>query len=195
MKTVTVDDIMAQRQCEDYPQERVEALFAGRDSMNAVEIAGLPIPFVDALWVITICGILPNSLLRVFACDCAERVLHLYEKQHPGDNRPRRAIEVARAFAAGEATSSDLSAAEGAAVDAAVAAAGDVAAWDAVREAAREAAWAAARASAGVVVVDAARAAARAAARDAAVDAAWDAAWSAEREWQRKRLLQLIEEE
>ncbi len=29
---------------------------------------------------------------REFACDCAERVLPLFEKARPGDDRPRRAI-------------------------------------------------------------------------------------------------------
>lgn len=33
-----------------------------------------------------------------FACDCVERVLPNFEQAMPGDNRPRRAIEVARAW-------------------------------------------------------------------------------------------------
>ena len=39
---------------------------------------------------------------RLFAADCAERVLPIFEKKHPNDHRPRRAIEAARAFANGE---------------------------------------------------------------------------------------------
>jgi len=35
---------------------------------------------------------------RLFACDCAERVLPIYEAKHPNDIRPRYAIEVARLF-------------------------------------------------------------------------------------------------
>ncbi len=35
---------------------------------------------------------------RLFACDCAERVLPIYEAKHPNDIRPRNAIEVARLF-------------------------------------------------------------------------------------------------
>lgn len=45
---------------------------------------------------------------RLWACDCAERVLYLYEQRHPGDDRPRRAIEVARRYARGEATTEEL---------------------------------------------------------------------------------------
>lgn len=37
---------------------------------------------------------------RLFAADCAERVLHFYEDRYPGDLRPRKAIEAARAYAA-----------------------------------------------------------------------------------------------
>src|SRR5690606_30253205 len=38
---------------------------------------------------------------RLFAADCAERVLPVFEFCCPGDTRPHRAIEVARAFADG----------------------------------------------------------------------------------------------
>ena len=58
--------------------------------------------------------------LREFAADCAERVLHFYEKAYPGDQRPRAAIATARAYARGEATDGELNAAARAAVRAAV---------------------------------------------------------------------------
>ena len=38
----------------------------------------------------------------LWAADCAERVLHYFESEHPRDDRPRRAIEGARAWARGE---------------------------------------------------------------------------------------------
>ena len=38
----------------------------------------------------------------IWAADCAERVLPLFERDVPGDDRPRRAIEAARAWARGE---------------------------------------------------------------------------------------------
>ena len=68
---------------------------------------------------------------RLFAADCAARVLHLYTGI---SDAPRKAIEVARLFANGKATQDELAAAG----DAAWAAAGDAA-----RDAARAAAWAA----------------------------------------------------
>lgn len=71
---------------------------------------------------------------RLFACDCAEHVLHIFEKKYPDDNRPRKAIETAREFAMGEATQEELAAAGDAAWAARAAwdAAGDArTAWDA----------------------------------------------------------------
>ena len=52
---------------------------------------------------------------RLFAADCAERVLHLFESRYPNDSRPRNAIEVARAYARGEAAAAARTAAADAA--------------------------------------------------------------------------------
>jgi len=46
--------------------------------------------------------------LRMFACECAERVLYLYEREYPGDDRPREAIRVARDHARGLTTVGEL---------------------------------------------------------------------------------------
>ena len=120
---------------------------------------------------------------RLFACDCAARVLPIYERKHPGDKRPRNTIEVACRFATGDADEEELTAARNA----------WDAAWDAARDAgdaAWSAAWAAARA---------ATSSAKDAARDAARDAAWyaecaarDATSSAAWAWQRARLAQYL---
>ena len=61
---------------------------------------------------------------RLFAADCAEHLLPLFEAKHSNDERPRAAIEAARAYARGEATATELAAAGDAAGDAARAAAG-----------------------------------------------------------------------
>jgi len=56
---------------------------------------------------------------RLFACDCAEHVLPLYERRHPNDARPRNAIAVARRYATGEASVEELRRAQVAAAAAA----------------------------------------------------------------------------
>lgn len=125
----------------------------------------------DALWALPL--VLPeqekerDKEARLFACDCAKSVLHIFEVKYPNDNRPKKCIEVARRFANGNATKAELAAAW-----AAARAAASDAAWDAARDAAWDAAWAAVRAAAS----DAARAAARAAAWDVARAAARDVA-------------------
>jgi hypothetical protein len=43
-----------------------------------------------------------HHLLAVWAADCAQHVLHHFEDARPGDDRPRRAIELGRAWARGE---------------------------------------------------------------------------------------------
>lgn len=45
-----------------------------------------------------------HRLLANWAADCAEHVLPIFTAKHPADDRPRRAIEAARAWSRGEAT-------------------------------------------------------------------------------------------
>jgi hypothetical protein len=112
---------------------------------------------------------------RLFAADCAERVLPIYEDEYPNDARPRQAVEAARAFARGEISAAVRLAARNA--------------MDAARSAARSAAWNAALAAA-YAASDAKDAAPNAAyaAREAGY-AAKDAAWA----WQTDRLFDYFE--
>jgi hypothetical protein len=43
-----------------------------------------------------------HRLLAMWAADCAEHVLHHFERARPEDDRPRRAIDLGRAWARGE---------------------------------------------------------------------------------------------
>lgn len=45
-----------------------------------------------------------HRLLAVWAAVCAQHVLHFFEQTQPNDDRPRRAIEQAHAWARGEIT-------------------------------------------------------------------------------------------
>ena len=136
----------------------------------------------ERIWLATRNGACSERVRRLFACWCAEQVLPLFERAHPDDDRPRIAIQVATAYAMGEATQEELAAAMDAAYDAACAAS----AWSAARAAAWAAAWAAymdasdAAWSAASAAAWAAARAARDAASAAAWAAAWDAAWAAQ---------------
>jgi len=117
---------------------------------------------------------------RLFAADCAERALLVFEILCPGDPWPRHAIHVARAFADGQATRKDLAEARAKARASASAAARDAArdvTWGAAKAAARDVAWETAKdavwEAARVVVRAATEGPAWVAARAAAQDAAW----------------------
>jgi hypothetical protein len=79
-----------------------------------------------------------HHLLAIWAADCAQHVLHFFEQVQPSDERPRRAIEQARAWARGEVSMTQARTAAGHAMGAA----------RALRGAARNAAYAAGQAAA-----------------------------------------------
>jgi hypothetical protein len=62
-RRITVDQVMAWEPCDYYTRERVEALWAGRESLSLREIAALDIPGKDVLWVI--CHAAPVRAARV----------------------------------------------------------------------------------------------------------------------------------
>ncbi len=122
-----------------------------------------------------------HRLLAVWAADCAEHVLHHFEQARPDDGRPRRAIELGRAWARGEITWAEARTAAGHA---------NAAARD-LRGPARHAAYAAGQAAAvGHVAAHELGAAAYAvrAARAAAIDGERENAGRRECRWQRAQL-------
>ena len=54
-----------------------------------------------------------HRLLMRWATDCADHALYLVEQAVPGDERPRRAIELGRAWTRGEATMTEARTAAG----------------------------------------------------------------------------------
>ncbi|MCL6569297.1 MAG: hypothetical protein K6T35_10580, partial [Meiothermus silvanus] len=60
-----------------------------------------------------------HRLLALWAADCAEHVLHLFEAVQPADPRPRQAIEQIRAWTRGEVKMMEARAAGGRAMSAA----------------------------------------------------------------------------
>jgi hypothetical protein len=123
-----------------------------------------------------------RSSLALWAADCAEHVLPYFEKQYPDDDRPRKAIEAARAWTRGEIRVGEARAA---------AVAAHAAARDADEGAARAAARAAGQAAGTPHMAGHARHAAAyavKAATYAAVPTAAVVATAAERDWQYRRI-------
>jgi hypothetical protein len=122
-----------------------------------------------------------HRLLATWAADCAEHVLHHFEQARPNDDRPRRAIDLGRAWARGEIPWAEARTAAGHA---------NAAARD-LRGAARHAAYAAGQAAAvGHVAAHELGAAAYAvrAARASAPEGEGEAAGRVECQWQRAQL-------
>jgi hypothetical protein len=128
-----------------------------------------------------------HHLLALWAASCADHVLALFESARLEDQRPRRAIELARAWSRGEITMTEARTAAGHAMAAA----------RYLRGAARHAAYAAGQAAAVAHVAAhelGAAAYAIKAARAAAPDGACESAGRLECRWQRDQLPEAIRE-
>ena len=164
---ITVQDIMAKKPCSTYPVDRVSELFAGERVIELAEILDWDIPTADRIWGVT--ALLSDNKNRLFAADCVESVLHIYEAAYPDNDAPRKCIQGVRDFIAGIITQAELNTLTEATARATL-------------DAARAQAWAArdvARATldAALVARDVARATLDAA--WAARDVAWAQAWAA----------------
>ena len=135
--TTTLNLIRAAKPCEDGWRKLLGGLGKTQADdeplplLSVIDINGLD----DALWVLS-CAMPDDRLARHFQAWCAERVLHLFETERPGDLRVREQIAMLRNDTATEA---ERKAARVDAWDAARAAA-----WTAAQDAARAAAWVAA---------------------------------------------------
>jgi hypothetical protein len=130
--------------------------------------------------VVVSLDITEHRALARWAADCAEHVLLLFEQAYPGDDRPRRAVQAARAWADGERSVVEVREAA-------------FAAHDAARETTDPAARAAARAAGRAASTahapgHAARAATYAATAASIAGVAMPAASAQERKWQHERL-------
>ncbi len=166
---------------------------------QVIEVCGVR----DAFWALRcLSDPVPDSV-RLMIAGFAERVLPIFEKRYPKDNRPRAAIQAVRDFVAGKITREQLRAAYAAAY-AAYAAYEAAAAYTAtaaytgayVAYTAAYAAYTAAYAAYTAVAYTATPAAAARAHADAAHAAAhahaYAAAYAAEREWQKGKFLELL---
>jgi hypothetical protein len=157
--TTTLNEIKAHNPCKD----GWEKLLAGLGKAEAdneplhlrdiLRINGVQ----DCIWSFRSFPSEYDRTWRLMAADFAEQVLHIYEKQYPNDNRPRKAIHAARDYANGLIGKEDAFAAASAAYVAGNAArtirASDAAyaSADAVARAAYDAAYVSADASADAV--------------------------------------------
>ena len=194
MKSWTIGEMLNERPCTKYTQERITELWAGRERLTLLEVLDLPILAEDIVWVICRKNALTpeqqaewlecivTRAIRNHALNCGILTVEAWARNWlNGSDRSR--AEAARAAAETEAS--------WAAREAAAAAA-----WAAAREAAAAAAWAAETEAEATRAASwaAARAAADAADAAAAAWAAREAAAAEERERQVADALAVMEE-
>lgn len=114
---ITLGFVMWHAPCEEYSRERVASLLGGGKTLLEC-LRSDAVPAKDRIWLATRKGACSERVHRLFACWCADQVLPLFERAYPGDDRPRMAIQVATAYADGEATPDEMAAASAAAMDA-----------------------------------------------------------------------------
>lgn len=154
--TTTLKRIREHGPCESGWEKLLRAL--GKTGADEEPLALLTIldtnGLSDAIWCLRACGGIDRQA-RLFAVECAEQVKHLIK-----DDRSLRALKVARDYAEGRATETELTDAWYDAFYAAWSAACDAswsATWAAARDASLDAFWAADKAAACDAAGDAAR--------------------------------------
>ena len=134
MKRITWQMVLSWRPCSAYPEERLKKIY-GKRGLTPLQVCNLRgVSVDDKFWTLLRPEVFDDRTLRLLACDFAESVLPIFEKERPDDKRPRECLRIARAYTDGAATAEELAAAGAAAWDAAMAAAGAAA-----RAAARDA--------------------------------------------------------
>ena len=180
---VTIAAVRAANPCADGLARLLEVVGRGHAENEPIALyVPSPADVSYVLWVLCyVGGEAGSQLSQRFACDVAEHVLPIFEARYPGDNRPRMAIETARAWLDGTATDEERWTAWSEAIDATATADATRAAADVMGRSATAAA-------------DAARVAADAASAASAASAAREDAQADERRWQMDRLNQMLKE-
>lgn len=134
-KTLTVDLIMLfNPAC--WTRKQIAQQFGGRKRCSVFDVLTCEaVKPVDKFWLLLRSEFLSDKHKRLFACDCAARALRRKSKAgRKPDSRSYAAVQVARRFAVGKATASELTIAWTAAWSAA-----ETTAWSTARSAARSA--------------------------------------------------------
>ena len=101
MRGYTIEEVESWGVC--YPRERLEELFAGRETLTARDCLDLEIPDEDKLFVLLRPEMIPERELHLLACDFAERVAHLTKNSWSSE-----AIRIKRLWVEGKATDEEL---------------------------------------------------------------------------------------
>ena len=119
--TTTLYSLRKHHACESRYSHLVSALgpeWADKEPINLLDILAHN-GTEDCLWALCATDQNCDMVARLMAADFAETVLPIYERDYPGDTRPRAAIQAARDYAHGRIGDAARAAARAAAWDAA----------------------------------------------------------------------------
>jgi hypothetical protein len=106
--SVTVEDVLAWEPCGP-DEDQIRALASARERWTARDVLReARISPGDRLWVVTRPELLADRVMHEFGCRCAERVLPIYERRYPEDQRLRTAIDTKRRWVRGEVSDEHL---------------------------------------------------------------------------------------
>jgi len=109
--TVTVEQILLWKPCDEYTHDIITGLFAGREQLSALDILELDIPAADKSWTVLREELIPANILHEFACRCAENALVQARKTgYELDPRGQMAIDAKRKWLRKEIADSELDA-------------------------------------------------------------------------------------
>lgn len=109
VKSVTVDDVMSWGPCEKYSCEYVTELFAGRESVTALDILDMDIWDMDKLKAVLRPEFIKDKVLLLLACEFVERTLYLFNEAYPNSGRqPQKTMRIVRQWMAGRASQDQL---------------------------------------------------------------------------------------
>jgi len=110
MNSVTVDQIVSFGPCDPpYTRDYVTELFAGRETVTALDILDMDIPAIDKLWAVLRPELIPELDLHELACRFAEVALEAEVKAgREPDKRSWEAIRAKRRWLKGEITDEEL---------------------------------------------------------------------------------------
>jgi len=110
MNSVTVDQVMSFRPCDPpYTRDYVTELFAGRETVTALDILDSGIPPEDKLWAVLRPELVPEPDLHELACRFTEDWLEAEVKAgRRTDKRSWEAVKAKRRWLKGEITDEEL---------------------------------------------------------------------------------------
>jgi hypothetical protein len=92
---------------QPYSRANLRKLF-GSEYITPLRLARLPIPVEDRIWVLLHTEVLGERALHELTCKFAQHVLRVFEKEHPNDWHPGRAIAFKRFWINNRATDEEL---------------------------------------------------------------------------------------